>query len=141
MKKFWRSFKEFAIKGNVVDLVAGVVIATSLSAIAISLVNDIILPLFGLLIGGVNFAELVIVLAPATETSTAITINYGLFIQKILNFFVIAFIVFLVVKAIKRFQKANEALKKKLLNKNQDNISDIDINIKAEPDTNDETQL
>lgn len=126
MKKFWRSFKEFAIKGNVVDLVAGVVIATSLSAIAISLVNDIILPLFGLLIGGVNFAELVIVLAPATETSTAITINYGLFIQKILNFFVIALIVFLVVKAIKRFQKANEVLKKKLSNKNQESTASSD---------------
>lgn len=128
VKNFFRSFKEFAIRGNVLDLIAGVVIATSLAAIAVSLVNDIILPLVGLLFGGVDFAQLTIVLVPATETASAITINYGLFIQKIFNFLIITFIVFLFINALNRVKKANEILKKK--------ISDINTSvINTEEDT------
>lgn len=128
VKNFFRSFKEFAIRGNVLDLIAGVVIATSLAAIAVSLVNDIILPLVGLLCGGVDFAQLTIVLVPATETASAITINYGLFIQKIFNFLIITFIVFLFINALNRVKKANEILKKK--------ISDINTSvINTEEDT------
>jgi len=110
----WNDFKKFAIKGNVVDLAVAVVIGGAFGAIVASFVNDIIMPIVGVLIAGVNFADLKIVLAAAKvvdgkEVAEA-AILYGKTIQTMLQFVIIAFSVFLVVKAINK-SKEKEAAK------------------------------
>ncbi|MBE6613053.1 MAG: large-conductance mechanosensitive channel protein MscL [Ruminococcaceae bacterium] len=117
--KFWQEFKKFAFKGNVIDMAVGVVIGGVFQKVVTSLVNDIIMPPIGLLIGGVDFAELKIVLKPevidaATNeiTQAAVTINYGLFIQTLINFFIVALTIFLVVKML---NKSKELAHKKEL--------------------------
>lgn len=85
-KGFFKSFKEFAIKGNVVDMAVGVIIGSAFGKIVTSLVNDIIMPALGLLIGNISFSELVWVIAEPTETEPGISIAYGSFIQNILVF-------------------------------------------------------
>ena len=110
----WNDFKKFAIKGNVVDLAVAVVIGGAFGAIVVSFVNDIIMPIVGVLIAGVNFADLKIVLAAAKvvdgkEVAEA-AILYGKTIQTMLQFVIIAFSVFLVVKAINK-SKEKEAAK------------------------------
>lgn len=98
----WNEFKQFAIKGNVVDLAVGVVIGTAFSKIVSSLVNDVIMPMIGILIGGIDFTSLTI------KYGTAI-IKYGVFMQTILDFFIIAFSIFLFVKLISKLKKKEEA--------------------------------
>ena len=95
-----QEFKEFAVKGNVVDLAVAVIIGGAFGKITTSLVNDVIMPPIGLLLGGVNFSELSIVLKDATEEATAVTINYGLFLQTLIDFAIIAFVIFMVIKGI-----------------------------------------
>lgn len=100
-KSLWTEFKEFAFKGNVLDMAIGVVIGGAFGKIATSIVNDIVMPPLGLLIGGVNFADLKIVLKEAVgEEIPAVTINWGNFVQVIIEFFVIALSMFLVIKGI-----------------------------------------
>jgi large conductance mechanosensitive channel len=96
MKNFLKEFETFAVKGNALDLAVGVVIGAAFSAITNSLVTNIITPPLGLLIGGINFSELVIPLGGT------VVIGYGLFLQALLNFIVIAFVLFLVVKVMNR---------------------------------------
>ena len=96
--KLWDEFKKFAFKGNVVDMAVGVVIGNVFGKIVSSLVNDIIMPPIGLLIGQVNFSDLMIVLKEAEGETPAVTINYGMFIQNILDFLIVAFSIFLCVK-------------------------------------------
>lgn len=101
MKNFTKEFKEFIMRGNVVDLAVGVVIGGAFGAIVTSLVNDIITPLISLALGSTNFEHLAWVVGEAS-------INYGLFIQAILNFIIIAFAIFMVIKLINRMKKPVE---------------------------------
>ncbi len=104
MGKFLDEFKSFAVKGNAVDMAVGVIIGGAFGKIVSSIVDDIIMPPIGWLIGGVNFSDLKIKLPtveiPGVEKMEAATINYGHFIQTLLDFVIIAFCVFLLVKAI-----------------------------------------
>ncbi|WP_297523169.1 large-conductance mechanosensitive channel protein MscL [uncultured Clostridium sp.] len=109
MKKFIAEFKAFALKGNVIDLAIGVVIGGAFSTIVKSLVNDIIMPLVGMLIGGVNFQAYKIVLKHAVGTHPAVTLNIGNFIQNVINFLIIAITVFLCVKAASKLYKKKDA--------------------------------
>ena len=112
---FFKEFKEFAMKGNVMDMAIGVVIGGAFGKIVTSLVNDIIMPLVGALIGNVNFTTLSLTLrAPKLNeageiVNEAVTLNYGNFIQVTVDFLIIAFCIFLVMKGI---NKATSALKK-----------------------------
>lgn len=101
-------FREFAIKGNVVDLAVGLVIGAAFTKIVNSLVNDVIMPPIGVLIGGVDFKELVIVLKKGADPAATVTLNYGNFIQMVAEFLIIAWAVFLVVKVINRLRRQDE---------------------------------
>ncbi|MEW9050933.1 MAG: large conductance mechanosensitive channel protein MscL [Neobacillus sp.] len=98
----WNEFKKFAMKGNVIDLAVGVVIGTAFGKIVSSLVADVIMPLIGLLMGGINFSNLAITLGKEE-------LKYGQFIQSIVDFLIIAISVFLFVRFINRFKKKEEA--------------------------------
>lgn len=101
-------FKEFISRGNVIDLAVGVVMGSSFTAIVNSIVNDIVLPFIGWIFGGINFATLRLVIREATETTAEAAINYGNFIQAIVNFLVIAVVIFAVVKIMNKFRKKKE---------------------------------
>ena len=109
MRKFIEEFKDFALKGNVIDLAIGVVIGGAFSTIVKSLVNDIIMPLIGLLIGGINFTYLHITLKAATATHKAVVLNIGSFIQNVVNFLIIAITIFICVKAASKLYKKKDA--------------------------------
>lgn len=115
MKNFLNEFREFAIKGNAVDMAVGVIIGGAFGKIVTSIVNDIIMPPIGWLIGGVNFKDLKATL-PSVDfgagTMSQATINYGNFIQTLIDFAIIALCVFLLVKAINRVTRRKEAEKK-----------------------------
>lgn len=102
MKKFAEEFKEFAMKGNVVELAVGVVIGGAFGAIVTSLVNDIITPLISWMIGRASFENLYIYLNEGT------TLNYGLFLQSIMNFIIIALSIFMVIRLLNRFKRPKE---------------------------------
>lgn len=106
MKAFIKEFKEFISKGNVMDMAVGVIIGGAFTAIVTSLVNDIMMPILSLLTGGMDFASLCIVLG---EGEDAATFNYGSFIQAIINFLLIAIVIFVIVKSINKFKKKEEA--------------------------------
>ena len=97
---FVKEFKEFAMRGNVLDMAVGVVIGGAFGKIVSSLVGDVIMPVAGVLTGGVNFTDLKFTLKEATPDAAAVTINYGAFIQTIVDFTIIAFCIFCVIKAI-----------------------------------------
>ena len=103
-----KEFKEFAMKGNVLDLAIGVVIGGAFGKIVTSLVNDIIMPLVGLLLGGLNFTYLNITLRAAKDGNPALTFNYGNFIQNIVDFLIISFSIFLFIKLLSRFKNKEE---------------------------------
>lgn len=107
--KIIQEFKSFAMKGNVVDMAVGIIIGAAFGKIVSSMVNDIIMPPLGLLIGGVNFTDLKFVMKAATETSPAVTLNYGNFLQVIFDFMIVAFAVFMVIKAINAAKQKQEA--------------------------------
>lgn len=98
--KIINEFKAFAIKGNVIDMAVGIVIGAAFGKIITSIVSDIIMPPIGLLVGGTNFTDLKIVLKDAVGNTPAVTLNYGNFIQVAFDFLIIAFSIFLVVKAL-----------------------------------------
>jgi large conductance mechanosensitive channel len=102
-------FKAFAMKGNVVDMAVGIIIGAAFGKIVSSIVSDIIMPPLGLLIGGVNFTDLKIVMKAATDLKPAVTWNYGNFIQVIFDFLIVAFAVFMVIKAMNAAKKKEEA--------------------------------
>lgn len=104
MKKFINEFKVFISRGNVLDLAVGVIIGSAFNSIVNSLVNDIFMPLVGIIIGGINFANLTLTLGSAS-------IKYGLFIQNIINFLVIAFCLFTFVKFMNRLNRKKEEVK------------------------------
>ena len=109
-----KEFKQFAMKGNVVDLAVGIIIGAAFGKIVSSVVNDIIMPPIGALIGGVDFTDLAIILkAPTVDDAgnaiAAVTLNYGNFVQTTIDFMIIAFAVFMIIKAMNRMQKKEEA--------------------------------
>lgn len=106
-----QEFKEFIMRGNVVDLAVGVVVGGAFSKIVDSLVKDIIMPIVGMLTGGIDFSNLKIVLkaADAATKTQEVAINYGMFINNIVTFLIIAFAIFMVIKFINKLKKPVEA--------------------------------
>ena len=100
-----KEFKEFIMRGNVIDLAVGIVIGAAFVKVVSSLVADIIMPPLGLLIGGVNFTELKVVLGPPLSGGEPVTLNYGNFIQVLFDFVIVAFAIFLVVKMVNRLKR------------------------------------
>ena len=100
-----KEFKDFAIKGNAVDMAVGIIIGASFGKIISSLVNDIIMPPLGLLIGGVDFKNLKIILKAATDNTPAVAINYGQFINTTIDFLIVASAIFLVVRSLASLKK------------------------------------
>lgn len=103
-----KEFKEFAMKGSVIDLAVGVVIGATFGKIIASLVNDIIMPPISLVTGGINFKDLKIILTQTADGSPAATWNYGSFIQAIIEFVLIAFAIFMLVKIINKLRKKEQ---------------------------------
>jgi large conductance mechanosensitive channel len=101
-------FKTFAMKGNVVDMAVGIIIGVAFGKVVTSIVNDIIMPPIGLLVGGVDFKDLSIVLKEAAGEAAAVTINYGNFIQVVFDFLIVALAVFMVIKAISVTKRKKE---------------------------------
>ncbi len=100
-----QEFKEFAVKGNVVDLAVGVIIGGAFGKIVSSLVDDVIMPPIGLALGGVNFKELAITLKAAADGRAAVMLKYGNFLQVTFDFIILAFVIFLMVKGINSMKK------------------------------------
>ena len=105
-----KEFKEFAVRGNVVDMAVGIIIGSAFGKIVSSLVQDVIMPPIGLLMGNVDFSTLAITLRAKTETSEAITLKYGVFINTILDFTIVAFAVFMLIKQVNRLKKKEAAV-------------------------------
>lgn len=114
-----REFKEFALRGNVVDMAVGIIIGAAFSTIVKSLVEDIIMPPVGLLLGGVDFANLFILLkagSPAgpyaslaeAQAAGAVTVNYGVFINAVISFLIVVFVLFLLIRSINRLKREEE---------------------------------
>jgi large conductance mechanosensitive channel len=112
----WKEFKEFAMEGNMIDLAVGIIIGAAFSGVVNSLVNDIIMPPIGLLLGGADFSDLFILLKEgatagpylslaAAKEAGAVTLNYGLFVNTVINFLVVAWSIFLVVRMMNRLRK------------------------------------
>ena len=106
---FAKEFKDFAMRGNVVDLAVGIIIGGAFGKIVSSLVADVIMPPLGLIIGGVDFSYLAITLKEAVGTAPAVTLNYGKFVQTVVDFTIVAFAIFLVVKAMNAMKRKQEA--------------------------------
>lgn len=104
-----QEFKTFAVKGNVVDMAVGIIIGAAFGKIVSSFVEDVVMPPLGMLIGGVNFSDLAVTLKEAAEGTAAVTVNYGKFIQTVFDFTIIAFAIFIAVKAINSMKKKEEA--------------------------------
>jgi len=93
-----KEFRDFAMKGNVVDMAVGIIIGVAFGKIVSSLVGDVIMPPIGYLLGNVDFSSLAFTLKEATDSSPAVTIKYGLFINTIIDFLIVAFVIFMVIK-------------------------------------------
>jgi len=104
-----KEFKEFAVKGDAVDMAVGIVIGAAFGKIVNSLVNDIIMPPIGMLIGGVDFKNLVVTMKEATATQPAVTLKYGMFINNVVDFLIVAFAIFMAVRAISALKKKEKA--------------------------------
>jgi len=100
-----KEFKEFAVKGNVVDMAVGIIIEVAFGKIVSSFVADVVMPPIGMLVGGVDFSNLMITLKAAEEGVEAVTLRYGMFIQAVFDFVIVAFAVFIAVKALNRMRK------------------------------------
>ena len=104
-----KEFKEFAVKGNAVDMAVGIVIGAAFGKIIASLVADVIMPPIGVLVGGVDFTKLAFILKEASGDVHAVTLNYGNFIQSVVDFTIIAFAIFMLVKLINKLKKQEAA--------------------------------
>ena len=101
----FKEFKEFISKGNVIDLAVGVIIGGAFGKIVTSFVDDMIMPVLGILLGKVNFSTLRVIITPATESKAESAILYGNFIQNVVNFLIMAFILFIMIKFINKLRK------------------------------------
>lgn len=111
--KMFQEFKEFAMRGNVVDMAVGIIIGAAFGRVVSSFVADVLMPPIGMLIGGVDFTGLKVLLKPAvmegsTLVTPAVTLNYGTFIQVVIDFLIIAFAIFMMIKLMNRFYKKPE---------------------------------
>lgn len=106
---FVQEFKEFAMKGNVVDMAVGIIIGAAFGKIVSSFVGDVIMPPLGLLIGGVDFSDLAVTLKAASDGAAAVTLNYGKFIQTVFDFTIVALAIFVAIKAMNKLKKAEPA--------------------------------
>jgi large conductance mechanosensitive channel len=104
----FKEFKEFMMRGNVVDLAVALVIGGAFKKIIGSFVADVLMPPIGMLLGGVNFTELKLVLIEAVDKKPAVTINYGTFIQVVVDFVIVAFAIFMLIKVMNAMKKAKE---------------------------------
>ena len=104
-----KEFKEFAVRGNVVDMAVGIIIGAAFGKIVASFVGDVIMPPIGVLLGGVDFTSLAIVIKEATGDVPAVVIGYGKFIQTVVDFSIVAFAIFMVVKGMNSLKKKEEA--------------------------------
>jgi large conductance mechanosensitive channel len=116
MKGFFKEFKEFAMRGNVLDMAVGIVIGAAFTTIVQSLVKDVIMPPIGLLSGGLDFSNLFIGLAGGdyatladAEAAGAPVLRYGVFINAVINFLIVAFAIFILIKQVNRFKRKEEA--------------------------------
>jgi len=107
--KFIDEFKAFALKGNVMDMAVGIIIGGAFGKIVSSIVNDVIMPPIGLLVGGVNFTDLKIIMKEAVGVVPAVTINYGNFLQVTFDFLIIAFAIFMVIKFMNNLNRKKAA--------------------------------
>ncbi|HPE99226.1 MAG: large-conductance mechanosensitive channel protein MscL [Bacteroidales bacterium] len=106
--KMFKEFRDFISKGNVLDLAVAVIIGAAFGKIVTSFVNDILMPPIGILMGGVDFKDLSVVLKDAVGDVPAVTLNYGMFVQNVIDFLIIAFCVFVIVKVANNLSKKNE---------------------------------
>lgn len=106
---FAQDFKAFAMKGNVVDMAVGIIIGAAFGKIIASLVKDVIMPPIGVLVGGVDFAKLAYIIQEAQGEVAAVTINYGIFIQTIVDFLIVALAIFMAIKVMTSLKKKEEA--------------------------------
>jgi large conductance mechanosensitive channel len=104
-----KEFKDFAMRGNVVDLAVGIIIGAAFGKIVSSLVNDILMPPIGMLVGGVDFSSLAITIKEAAAGSPGVVLRYGIFINAVIDFVIVAFAIFLLIRAINTFKKKEEA--------------------------------
>lgn len=104
MKKIIKEFKEFISRGSVIDLAVGIIVGGAFTSIVTSFVNDIIMPVLGLILGKINFKDLKLVLVKATEDVSEVNINYGNFIQNIINFLLTALAIFIMIKFVNKFK-------------------------------------
>lgn len=105
-----KEFRDFALKGNVVDLAIAVIVGGAFGKIVTSLVNDLIMPMIGIILGGVNFTNLKYVITPGTDKVMEAAIKYGAFIQSIIDFFIIALVIFIFIKLMTSFKKKEASL-------------------------------
>jgi large conductance mechanosensitive channel len=106
--KLLDEFKAFAMRGNVIDLAVAVIIGGAFGKIVSSFVNDILMPPIGLLLGGLDFKDLVFTMKEAVGETPAVTLNYGMFIQNVVDFLIIAFAIFMAIKGMTSFKKKEE---------------------------------
>jgi large conductance mechanosensitive channel len=103
-----KEFRDFAMKGNVVDMAVGIIIGAAFGKIVSSLVADVIMPPIGALLGGINFSHLSITIKAAVGAAPAVTLNYGLFIQTVVDFLIVAFCIFMLVKAMNKLKRKEQ---------------------------------
>lgn len=126
----FKEFKNFIAKGNVMDLAVGVIIGSAFGSIVNSLVNDVFMPVLGLIIGKVNFTGLKLIIVPSDGENQEVAILYGSFIQNVINFFIMAFVIFLLVKVINNLkidkkEEANEENKEQTISTEEKLLTEI----------------
>jgi large conductance mechanosensitive channel len=136
---FLAEFKKFAVKGNVIDLAVGVVIGAAFGGITKSLVDDVIMPPLGLLVSKVDFSSLKLILKEAVidngqVVSPAVSVNYGLFLQAVINFLIIAFAIFMLVRTINRMREKEAAKPAPPINKEEQLLTEIRDILKSSSD-------
>ena len=104
-----KEFRDFAVRGNVIDLAVGVIIGGAFGKIVSSMVGDVLMPVLGLVTGGINFSDMAITLKPAAGKDPAVLLAYGKFIQSSIDFIIVAFVIFLMIKGINSLHKKKEA--------------------------------
>ncbi|WP_338595875.1 large-conductance mechanosensitive channel protein MscL [Clostridium baratii] len=123
MKEFLSEFKAFALKGNIFDLAIGVIIGGAFNKIVSSLVNDIIMPIIGVLTGGINFRDYKIFLTNPLYGTQALTLNIGIFFQNIIDFLIIALSIFLAIKLVARLERKKELEEEVLPEKEDETVT------------------
>lgn len=127
-----KEFREFAMRGNVIDLAVGIIIGAAFTSVVNSLVNDIIMPPIGYIMNGIDFSNFFLVLKgddyaslKAAKDAGAVSINYGVFLNAVINFLIVAFAVFILVKQVNRFKKQAEAAPPPPPSKSEELLSEI----------------